>query len=273
MGDRQQRIAWAATAGLVALLLAGCGGSDDAAEATRDASRAPTSPTETPTEQVIYSLDDREEFLATGPSCDELGAWYEQFPADTDGLTALRFIEACHEAPPPVLNRDIYAGGNERLLRALLDPAVTGESRATAHWAIAKGVCRMFTSDQKSLWLVASQVRDYGGTAADYRAVVDEAVAECPSNADDLKLFSTRDVLKTTTEFTQTLRDAGADLATFGADPDDQIAGLAAVACASARDGDSAGNGFFFATLLDVDEGTGTTLAADAVNGYCPQFS
>lgn len=246
-------------------ILTACGGpADSTAEP-----EAETSASATPS----YALEDRETFLATGPGCEELEAWYDQFPADTDGLTALRYIEACNEAPQPVLDRNIYAGSNERMLEALLQPEVSGKSRATAHWAIAKAACEMFSSDQKSLWLVGSDVRDYGGTAEDYAAVIDAAVQECPSNADDLTLFATDDVLSTTTELIQSLRRSGADLGSFGADPDDQVAGLAAVACKSARDGDAEGNGFFFATLLDVDAPTGEALASEAVRAFCPRWA
>ena len=254
-------------AGLVAtlFLLTSCGGQSQ--ESTADGSAA-----EATDAAPTYSLDDRQSFLAAGPSCEELTNWYEQFPADTDGLTALRYIETCNEAPQPVLDHDIYAGSNERMLEALLAPEVQGESRATAHWAIAKGVCEMFTDDQKSLWLVGSDVRDYGGTSQDYAAVVDAAVEECPSNADDLTLFETKDVLGTTTAYVTTLRKAGADLSGFGPDPDDQVAALAAVACTSTRDGEE-DNGFFFATMLGVDDATGNQLADQALAAFCPQLA
>jgi len=256
-----------------ALILSACGG--QAEEPSARDSATPTTPATsavTPSDQASYSLEDREGFLATGPSCEELKGWYEQFPADTDGLTALRYIEACSEAPAPVLNHDIYPGENERLLEALLAPNVTGESRATAHWAIAKGVCEMFSGGQKSLWLVGSDVRDYGGTPQDYAAVVDTAVDECPSNADDLTLFGTKDVLGTTTDYIATLRKSGADLSGFGPDPDDQVAALAGVACTTVRDGDE-DNAFFFSLMLDVNETEGQRLADAALAAYCPQFA
>ena len=255
--------------GAAALALSGCGGSD--ASPAASPVEASTSPSPT-----AYSLDDRETFLATGPDCDTFQGWYQQFPADKDGLTALRYIEACNEAPAPVLNDDIYAGSNDRMLEALLAPAVTGPSRAAAHDAIAQGVCSMFDDGSKSLWLVADTVRDYGGTTEDYRAVVASAVDQCASNADDLKLFTTDDVLGATDSLTKALRDVGADLSSFssaGGGSGGQVSALAAVACQSARDGDGADNGFFVSTLLDISEADGNQISAQALDLFCPNLA
>lgn len=258
------------------LVAAGCGGDsppeqDEPVAASETPSQTPSEPSAAPS----YALADRTEFLASGPTCEELKGWYEQFPVDTDGATALRYIEQCHEAPQPVLSGDIYAGSNERMLAALLEPEVTGESRAAAHRALAQGVCKMFADGSKSLWLVGSTTRDYGGIPKDYQAVVGEAVAACPSSASDLQLFSTPDVIKTTTLYRQALDSAGADLLAFGSGPeaDDQIAALAAVSCQSAHDGEFEGTGFFISTLVDVPESVGDDLALRALELYCPELT
>jgi hypothetical protein len=243
--------------------------------ATSETTSASTSVSPSATSSAVpsYSLSDREEFLASGPMCEQLKTWYESFPADTDGATALRYVEQCQEAPQPVLSGDVDTSSDDLLLKALFKPAISGESRAAAHRAVGQGVCEMFADDAKSLWLVGSTVRDYGGTPADYQAVVVEAAAACPSSASDLELFSTGDVLKATTSFRQALETAGADLLGFGSGPeaDNQISGLAAVACQSARDGQFDGTGFFFSTLVGVSESVGDTLASRALELYCPE--
>lgn len=245
-----------AAAALALLVLSGCG-DDQSASPTGAESASPT-----------YSLEDREGFLASGPDCDELRGWYEQFPADKDGETALRFVEQCQEAPAPLLDGTIYAAGNDRLVKALFADGVTGESRAVAHRDLALAVCSMFDDGTRSLHEVHRTVRDFGGSPEDYAATVDAAVAECPSNADDLRLFETDDVIGATDELTARMRAAGADLTLYG---DNEVAGLAAVTCASLRDGDSLSEAsMLFSATVDFDEQAGTALGEQAVELFCP---
>lgn len=242
---------------LTALLLAGC---------ADDSTPAASEPSET---AATFSLDDREEFLAGGPSCEELQGWYEQFPADTDGLTALTYTEECAEAPPALLEGDVYAGSNPRILEALLAPDVTGPSRALAHETLGEAACGVLAKGEKSLYAVAQSVADVGGQPDDYRAVIDSALEQCPDKEDVLTLFSTDDVLGATDDYEDALLEAGAPRTLLGSGG--EVAALASVVCDGLRAGDDIRTtSLLLGMLLDSDE-AGDQLAVKAGELFCPE--
>lgn len=260
-----------------AALLSACGGGAEDAQSeptptvTVTADSEPPQATSTPTEDPTYALADRETFLATGPDCDALQNWYEQFPADTDGATALRYIEQCQEAPAPVLDGSIFPGSNERLMRALFAPEVAGPSRAAAHEAVARGVCDLFGTGTRSMHLIGTTVKDFGGTPKDYAAVVDASLRQCPSSKADLTVFTTRDVLSATAKYKKALKDAGADLTLAASD--EEIAALAAVTCISLRDGESMDSASLLLTSFVDSDSEASRLGALGADLFCPAYA
>ncbi|MDT9591585.1 hypothetical protein RDV89_00805 [Nocardioides zeae] len=265
-------LALLALAATATLLLAACSnpqdpdqGSTETSATRTDAEPTDVAPSSPETSAAFdYELDDRATFLAQGPDCEQLQEWFAEYPRDDDPATTARHVEQCGQATAALLNHSLYPGDDPALMSALLANGADDQTRAVAHWALAMDTCEAFEAGARSHWNLASTIEDFGGTSADYQPTIAAATQECPGQEAELTLFETDDVLGAASNFAQALASSG-DVAASASD--NEAAALAAVTCASLRDGEDLASA---SMLLSFDEGSAAELGGTAVALFCP---
>lgn len=189
-----------------ALLSASCGGGSDTTSTDELPSVVQSSATVTPTpteDTSIYLLTNREQFLAGGPDCSAMTAWYAHNPVDVDPGAIARYVEQCDAFPPELVGNSVAI---EDSITPILGSAMpmSDPVRGQVHQLLADDACETFDSGTRSPYAIGTDVADRGGTPEDYRAVIQVAAISCPEHRDDLTVFSAPDVVA-----------AGDQLATF----------------------------------------------------------
>jgi ferredoxin len=121
-------------------------------------------------------------------------AWYDHNPEDVDPSSVTRYVEECDAFPPEVVdNAEVVDAAIASILASGIPS--TDPVRAQAQRTLAAEACDLFDSGTRSPYVVGTDVADQGGSPRDYRAVIAEAVKQCPEHRADLTAFSTPDIV------------------------------------------------------------------------------
>lgn len=189
----------------MALILAvsGCGGDADGQGATGEQSVSPT------VDPDAYKIANREQFLATGPDCDAMTAWFTHNPRDENLDTIGRHVEECGTIP------EAFADNGYVLLELrsqIFESTSAGdEDRQNLHRALAAEACTTFDEGSLSPYGVAQDIDIEGGTAEDTSAVLALAASTCTEHAADLQVFKDTDLIQAAEELTAYVDDQWPD--------------------------------------------------------------
>lgn len=249
--------------GLVAVgvLASGCGGGDE--KEAEDAPKAEATRAQSPSEDPSrFLIANREQFLATGPVCEDLTAWFVANPTDYDVPTIERYVEQCKAIPSHILTdgnvieeiiNEVYAAGVPDT-----DPGM----EKVRGFQAAMG-CQTFAEGEKNPISIANDVElNNGGDAEETQAVLKIAVGLCPEYKTDMELFTVPDIRGAGEEFTDFVATTWPD----GLGGEAEHLAFAAMSCAGALE-DSIGKSIVSAT---TGEGEEDRLISKAKKLLCP---
>lgn len=147
-----------------------------------------------------YTVANREQFLASGPDCEAMTAWFTHNPRDEDLPTIGRHVEECGTIPEAHAdNGYVMLELREEIFQAA---EIGSPTRGDLHKALAAEACTTMDAGERSPYQVALDVDVDGGTPEDTAAVLELAAETCADHAGDLLAFKTDDLIQSAEDLT-----------------------------------------------------------------------